>query len=122
MTMRHVPLVALAAAGLVLAGCSDPAPTPRARPAPVDRPVLALKGPATGVRVPSAALVEHGGAPGLYVLSPINEARFRMVRLGRVVGSDTEILAGLAGDEILVLGDLKSLYDGSPITATKNAK
>jgi hypothetical protein len=56
------------------------------------------------------------------VLNPSGEARFRMVRPGRVVGGETEILAGLAGDETLVLGELKTLHDGSPITPVKSAK
>jgi hypothetical protein len=55
-------------------------------------------------------------------LGPIGEARFRMVRPGRIVGGETEILAGLVGDETLVLGDLKTLHDGSPVTAVKSTK
>ncbi len=121
MSRHRLPLVALAA-GFALAGCSDPLPAPRARPAPVERPVHALKGAAPQVRVPSAALIERADVVGVYVLSPAGEARFRMVRPGRVVGAETEILAGLAGNETLVLGDLTSLHDGSPITAVKSAK
>jgi hypothetical protein len=116
---RHALLGALA---LALGACSEALPPPRERPAPVERPVLPLKSDTARLRVPSAALVERGGVPGVYVLSPESEARFRMVRPGRVVGTETEILAGLKGGEVLVLGDVESLHDGNPITAGDAAK
>ena len=119
--VRHGPAL-LAAVALALSACSDKPAPPRERPAPMERPLYRLQTAKTPVRVPTAALVERGGVPGVYVLSAQNEARFRMVRPGRVVGTETEILAGLAGEEILVLGDVQSLHDGSPITAVQSAR
>jgi hypothetical protein len=121
-TKRLAALAPLCAVVLAVAGCSDPQPTPRERAAPVERPIYQLKGPTARLRVPTAALIEHAVVPGVFVLSTSGEARFRMVRPGRIVGGETEILAGLVGDETLVLGDLKTLHDGSPVTAVKSAK
>jgi hypothetical protein len=115
-------LALLCAVALATAGCSDRAPTPRARPAAVERPVYELKAPAGRIRVPTAAIIERAAVPGVYVLNASGEARFRMVRPGRVAGGETEILAGLVGDETLVLGDLGTLHDGNPIKAVKSAK
>jgi hypothetical protein len=38
-----------------------------------------------------------------------------MLRLGKVAGDRIEVLAGLTGNERLVLGDLHEVRDGSPI-------
>ena len=84
----------------------------------MNRPVLALQvKPAEllRIRIPRQALVERGGIPGVLVLSPAGEARFRMVRPGGTPGTQVEILSGLHGDETLVLGDLADVHDGSPI-------
>lgn len=122
MTTAGPILALLCAVALAIAGCSDQPPTPRTRPPAVERPVQELRGPAARVRVPTAAIIERTAVPGVYVLNSSGEARFRMVRPGRAVGGETEILAGLAGDETLVLGELKTLHDGSPITPVKSAK
>ena len=104
-------------AGLALAvACSQqPAPTPAQSLPTLQRPRLALSVPTQGnVWIPYAALVERSGIPGVFVLE--NElARFRMVRVGRRDGARLEVLAGLIGNESLVLGDLAAVRDGSPI-------
>ncbi len=122
MSAARTMLAVLGAFALAMSACSDKPPPPRERPAPVQRPVYPLKSDKARVRVPSAALVERGGVPGVYVLSPESEARFRMVRPGRMIGAETEILAGLAGNEVLVLGDVERLHDGSPVTPAKSAR
>jgi multidrug efflux pump subunit AcrA (membrane-fusion protein) len=120
-----------------LAGCEQP-PQPKLAPSrPIERPTFKLAaGPTAQARlsVPAAALVNRGGIPGVFVLQraapfppPVNdaegnalpEARFRMVKPGRTAGGRVEILSGLSGDEVLVLGDLGSIHDGSPILARR---
>jgi len=106
----------LATVIVMLAGCTTEhatAPGP-ARPA-LTRPVQTLAA-VDPVRIPRAALVERAGVPGVFVLAG-GEARFRMVREGRRHGNEVVILAGLHGDETLVLGDLGTVHDGSPVTA-----
>jgi len=105
---------ALVATILLLAACGKKA----AEPAPLaalTRPVLALDTKAGRVLVPQSALVEHGGIPGVFVLSNEQQARFRMVRIGKNVDGRVEILSGLSGSETLVAGDLGDVHDGSPI-------
>ncbi len=107
-------IVLITAAILALAACSEKTPTP-APQATLARPVLAVEAKAGRVLVPQAALVERGGVPGVFVLTDENQARFRMVRTGKQVNDRVEILGGLRGDETLVAGDLRAVFDGSPI-------
>ncbi len=103
---------------LALANCQKKPPSPPPSLPQVDRPVFPLQGkPAEllRIRIPHQALVERGGIPGVFVLNPAGEARFRMVRPGGTLGAQVEILSGLHGDEALVLGDLAEVHDGSPI-------
>lgn len=100
------------------------------------RPVLTLAVPRADARVlvPSAALVTRGGIPGVFVLQEstpfppgardaagtvLPEARFRMVKTGKTVDHRVEILSGLSGDEVLVLGELSEVRDGSPVAVKR---
>ena len=67
------------------------------------------------ISIPRAALVIRNGISGVFVLEN-NEARFRMVRLGKIGAGKVEILSGLFGNETLVVGGLEAVHDGSPIT------
>jgi hypothetical protein len=99
---------------LLLAGCGEKV-VPPAPVTALPRPVATLEAQAGRVLVPQAALVEHGGIPGVFVLSADNQARFRMVRTGKRLNGRVEILSGLSGSETLVAGDLHDVHDGSPI-------
>ena len=117
MSPARLVLVAMLSA-LPLSSCQKKTPAPPSSLPQMNRPVLALQvKPAESlrIRIPRTALVERGGIPGVFVLSPAGEARFRMVRSGGTLGAQVEILSGLHGDETLVLGDLADVHDGSPI-------
>ena len=118
--MRSTPLAALAILlGLVLTGCDKKPPEAPPSLPRMERPVLVLNlkpGATLRINIPRAALVERGGIPGVFVLSEAGEARFRLVRPGRTSGTQVEILSGLHGNEMLVLGDLAAVHDGTPIT------
>jgi len=110
----------LTLAVLALAACGRK-PEPPPRPPQLERPVFVLTATAktpSGVRVPRAAYVERAGVPGVFVLHE-GQARFRMVKAGRAQGADLEILSGLSGTETLVLGDLRTVRDGSPLQPLK---
>jgi len=107
-------LFVLPVAVTALVTCSDPAPRPADRPPSAERAVLALRG-VQPVRVPRAVLIERAGITGVYVLSD-GLARFRMVKPGAALAANqVEIVSGLTGEEIVVLGELTSLYDGRPV-------
>ena len=110
---------------LALAACHGEPGTPPVSLPRLERPVVALHakpGQLLKILVPRGALVERGGIPGVFVLSEAGEARFRMVRAGDTRGAQTEILSGLHGDEMLVLGDLSAVHDGTPITAKQDIR
>jgi hypothetical protein len=128
----RVRAVLLAFAAAAVAGCEHATPTPPTALPVIERPVVTLKTSAPGARVlaPSAAVVERGGIPGVFVLrgaaafppptpdaegKPLPQARFRMVKTGKPVGHRIEILSGLRGNETLVLGNLADVRDGSPL-------
>lgn len=119
MSPARLVLVAMLSA-LVLAGCQKKPPSPSPSLPQLDRPVLALQVKSAEllrIRIPPQALAQRGGIPGVFVLSPAGEARFRMVRTGGTPGTQVEVLSGLHGDETLVLGDLAEVHDGSPINS-----
>ncbi len=112
LTFRTVSVFVVAI--LLLAACDKKA-VESAPPAALTRPVLVLDAKAGRVLVPPSVLVKRGGIPGVFVLSDENQARFRMVRTGKIVNTRVEILSGLSGSETLVAGDLRDAQDGSPI-------
>ena len=102
---------------LLLFGCTEKSPPPVVG-APLDRPVLRLDARAGRVLVPATAIVERGGVPGVFVLTAPGQARFRMIRSGKIINGQVEILSGLDGNEILVAGGLGDVHDGSIIKNT----
>ena len=80
----------------------------------VHRSLMTLQATADDVSVPEGALVYRNGVPGVFVMYE-GEARFRMVRTGKLEEQQVEIVSGLFGNETLVLGDMAVLYDGSKL-------
>jgi hypothetical protein len=66
------------------------------------------------ISIPRTALIERDGIPGVFVVEN-NEARFRMVRPGKVRAKQVEILSGLFGGESLLADNLDAVHDGSAI-------
>lgn len=101
----------------LLTACGAPPTPPSAPPLPrLERPTLAVPAADTrNILIPRAALVERAGLPGVFVLSADSQARFRLVRPGKLHGDKIEILSGLRSGETLVAGDLGAVRDGSPI-------
>ncbi len=109
---------------LALAGCDKKPPEAPPSLPRVERPVLSLNlkpGELLKIKIPRQALVERGGIPGVFVLSEAGEARFRLVRTGKASDTQVEILSGLHGTETLVLGDLSTVHDGSPVKILETA-
>ena len=76
--------------------------------------VTIVKGEPAIITIPHPALITREGIPGVFVLEN-NEARFRMVRPGKINAGRVEILSGLKGNETLVTGELNAVRDGSPV-------
>ncbi len=105
---------------LLLACHPAPEPTPELERPTLERGTAKVKTPAAGaiITIPKAALAKRAGVPGVFVYRD-GRARFQMVKSGRTVGDRIEILSGLHGGEAVVLGDLESVYDGSPLRPGK---
>jgi multidrug efflux pump subunit AcrA (membrane-fusion protein) len=61
--------------------------------------------------VPQAAVHKDGSTPYVYIFDD-GRAERRAVKLGAATGSDVEVLAGVSGDETLIIGSDKPLSDG----------
>ncbi len=104
---------------VLLAGCGHQTPgTPPVVLPTLQRPTVALVQHINqrNITVPASALATRGGWTGVYVLQD-GQARFRLVRVGTVSRGQAQIVSGLTGSETLVLGDLTTVHDGSPIAA-----
>jgi hypothetical protein len=104
--------------GAGLTACGKPATVTPAPKVALARPVATV----TNLRIPRAAVVQRGGETLVFVLDTDGEARARLVRLARPSGESIEVLAGINGNETVVLGDLTTVHDGSRITSANSAK
>ena len=71
-------------------------------------------GPAPGVLAPAAAIVSRGGNQVAFVVSGEKVAQ-RVLKLGRTLGDDREVLEGLSGGDTVVLGPPNELADGARV-------
>lgn len=113
--------VAIVGVICVLAACHPaPSPTPLIERPTLVRELVVLQEPRAGetVTVSKQAFVQRAGVPGVYVYRD-GRARFQMIRVGRTTPTNFEVLSGLQGDETLVIGDLHTVHDGSPIESRK---
>jgi hypothetical protein len=67
-----------------------------------------------GVLAPAAAIVRRDGKDVAFVVDAEKVQR-RTLRLGRTLGDDREVLAGLAGGDTVVLEPAEDLADGARV-------
>jgi RND family efflux transporter MFP subunit len=72
-------------------------------------------GEVSAVRVPVSALVYRGQLEFIFVADG-ERARLRIVKTGKSIGGEVEIVSGLDAGERFVSGDAAALTDGQPIT------
>jgi len=65
-----------------------------------------------GIVVPKKALVERGALTSVWVVDPQNIIRMRLVKAGRQIGEQVEILAGLSEGERIVVSGVEKASDG----------
>jgi membrane fusion protein, multidrug efflux system len=76
--------------------------------------LLLPAGESSALRVPAEALVVRGQLEMLFVVDDAH-ARMRLVRSGRKVGDEIEILAGLEERDQVVVAGAMNLRDGQPV-------
>jgi RND family efflux transporter MFP subunit len=82
----------------------------------------AAPAPPPGVLVPAGAIVGRDGKQVVFVLQD-DTVRAREVSLGRSLGGDREVSAGLSGGDVVVIDPPESLSDGARVhvaTATRD--
>jgi multidrug efflux pump subunit AcrA (membrane-fusion protein) len=65
--------------------------------------------------IPRGAVVERGQLTGIYLVDGENQARFRLVRLGRVSGEQVEVLSGMEEGDRFIVAPTPMLNDGARI-------
>jgi RND family efflux transporter MFP subunit len=73
-------------------------------------------GESNSVRVPTSAVVVRGQLEILFVVTN-QRAQLHLVKTGRTIGDEVEILAGLNSGESVVVGGAALLTDGQPVEA-----
>ena len=72
-----------------------------------------------GILLPKAALVMRADLPGVYVVDSQDRAHFRMLRTGRHIDGETEILAGLHGGERVAISSDVPLHSGDHVVTQR---
>ncbi|MCP4573208.1 MAG: efflux RND transporter periplasmic adaptor subunit [bacterium] len=67
------------------------------------------------VLVPEASIVRRGQLAGVWVVDEGGIVHLRWIRLGHPVGEDVEVIAGLGGDETIVLSATAPLVEGDKV-------
>lgn len=73
-------------------------------------------GESNSVRVPASAVVVRGQLEILFVVTN-QRAQLHLVKTGKTIGDEVEILAGLNSGESVVVGGAALLTDGQPVEA-----
>ncbi len=68
-----------------------------------------------GLLVPATALVKRGQLEIVFAVAPDHHAQIRLVRSGKTIGEQIEILAGLTEGEQVVTSELETLSDGDSL-------
>jgi len=82
-----------------------------------DEQGAAAVAPQARVQIPQAAVHKDGATPYVYVYND-GRAERRAVKLGAATGSDIEVLAGVSGDERVIVQADKPLADGVRVQDT----
>lgn len=72
-------------------------------------------GEVNAIRVPAAAVTQRGQMEIVFVVVS-NHAQLRLVKTGRHLGNEIEIVSGLNPDEQIVVSSIANLVDGQPVT------
>jgi membrane fusion protein (multidrug efflux system) len=76
---------------------------------------LALEEKANALTVPLQAIDRNAETTSVDVVTPENKIDTRTVKLGMETSTDAEVLSGLAGGDMVVVGDRSGLRPGQPV-------
>ncbi len=77
-------------------------------------------GETTALRVPASAVVQRGQMEMVFVVSD-NKAQLRLVKTGKRIGAEVELVSGVSAGEKVVIQNAAGLMDGQPVSM-QNAK
>lgn len=72
-------------------------------------------GEAPSLRIPASAVVRQGQLTGVFIVDDAHTARFRLIRTGRVYGSQVEVLAGIPHGTRVVTRPPPELANGAVV-------
>jgi RND family efflux transporter MFP subunit len=73
-------------------------------------------GEADALRVPASAILVRGQMEIVFVATDHHQATLRLVKTGKRLGTEVEILSGLTAGERVVTGGAADLADGQPVS------
>lgn len=117
---RIATLLLIPGIAVLLNACAEPAPvTPEVTRPGLTRELVSVTTTTDGnMLIPVDTYTELAGTPGVFVLSPRKQARFRMVKVGKRRKDELEVISGLVGNETLIRGPYEDMLDGSPIATS----
>lgn len=88
--------------------------TPGLMPGQFARLILPI-GESSSVRVPVSAVLRRGQLELVFVAAD-HKARLRLVKTGKLIGDEVEVLSGLDAGDAVVVSDAAQLTDGQAVT------
>lgn len=73
-----------------------------------------------GILIPAEAIHEEGGIANVYIAKANNRASMRIIKTGKTIGNDIEILTGLKPGENVIINQNRTLYDDALIKIERN--
>jgi len=75
--------------------------------------------PSPRVIIPRSWIVERGSLQFVYVAGENGRAQLRLVRSGKAMGEEVEIISGLSGGERIATSNLLKIHDGCKLEGTE---
>lgn len=79
------------------------------------RGAISLGTSINGMLVPKKAVFERGALTSVWVVDKDGIARMRLVKAGKVVGNNIEILSGLSENERIIVGGVERVSEGAKV-------
>ena len=73
------------------------------------------------LRIPTSALIFREDGPQLAILGAGDKVELRSIKLGRNLGTEFEVLAGLAASDMVINSPPDSLSQGEQVRVSKDA-